>query len=131
MGSSTNAGTISGNVVIHSLKDPVPQFTTAGKIADQELLSFPVNVPAGVSQADFRLAWREDWGNYPTADVDLILIAPDGAVNFDGATLSSPEHVVVNNPLPGTWFATVHGFEIHTGTDKFELRVALDGKVVK
>jgi subtilisin family serine protease len=130
-GSSTNAGTISGNVAIVSLTDPLPQFTTAGKIADQELLSFSVNVPAGISQADLRLGFREDWGNYPTADVDLILIAPDGALNFDGATLSSPEHVIVNNPLAGTWIATVHGFEIHTGTDKFELRVALDGKVVK
>jgi hypothetical protein len=37
----------------------------------------------------------------------------------------------VNGPLPGTWFATIHGFEIYTGTDRFEFRVALDGKVVK
>jgi hypothetical protein len=94
-------------------------------------MSFPVNVPAGVSQADFRLSWREDWGNYPAADVDLILIAPDGTLNFNGASLNIPEHVVVNNPLPGTWFCIVSGFEIHTGTDRFELRVALDGTVVK
>jgi subtilisin family serine protease len=130
-GSWTNAGTISGDVAILSLTDPVPQFTTQGKISDQELLSFPVNVPAGVSQADFRLGWRQDWGNYPTADVDLILIAPNGSVNFAGATLNNPEHAVINDPLPGTWFAIVSGFEIQTGTDKFELRVALDGKVVK
>jgi subtilisin family serine protease len=126
-----NAGTISGDVAIVSLTDPVPQFTTQGKIADQELLSFPVNVPAGVSEADLRLSWREDWGNYPAADVDLILIAPDGTLNFDGASLNIPEHVVVRNPLPGTWFCIVSGFEIHTGTDRFELRVALDGTVVK
>ena len=130
-GSWTNAGAISGDVAIVSLTDPVPQFTTQGKIADQELLSFPVNVPAGVSEADLRLSWREDWGNYPAADVDLILIAPDGTLNFDGASLNIPEHVVVNNPLPGTWFCIVSGFEIHTGTDRFELRVALDGTVVK
>ena len=130
-GSWTNAGAISGDVAIVSLTDPVPQFTTQGTIADQELLSFPVNVPAGVSQADLRLTWREDWGNYPAADVDLILIAPDGTLNFDGASLNMPEHVVVNNPVPGTWFCIVSGFEIHTGTDRFELRVALDGTVVK
>jgi len=130
-GSWTNAGAISGDVAIVSLANPVPQFTTQGTIADQELLSFPVNVPAGVSQADFRLSWREDWGNYPAADVDLILIAPDGTLNFDGASLNIPEHVVVKNPLPGTWFSIVSGFEIHTGTDRFELRVALDGTVVK
>src|SRR4030095_9312014 len=49
-GTWTTAGTISGDVAIHSLTDPVPQFTTQGKIADQELLSFPVNVPVGVSK---------------------------------------------------------------------------------
>ena len=130
-GSWTNAGAISGDVAIVSLTDPVPEFTTQGTIADQELLSFSANVPAGVSQADFRLSWREDWGNYPAADVDLILIAPDGTLNFDGASLNIPEHVVVKNPLPGTWFSIVSGFEIHTGTDRFELRVALDGTVVK
>ena len=130
-GSWTNAGAISGDVAIVSLTDSVPQFTTQGTIADQELLSFPVNVPAGVSQADFRLSWREDWGNYPAADVDLILIAPDGTLNFAGASLNIPEHVVVNNPLPGTWFCMVSGFGIYTGTDRFELRVALDGTVVK
>jgi hypothetical protein len=63
--------------------------------------------------------------------VDLILIAPNGALNFDGASLDIPEHVVVNTPLPGTWFCIVSGFAIHTGTDRFELRVALDGTVVK
>jgi subtilisin family serine protease len=130
-GSWTNAGAISGDVTIVSLTDPVPQFTTQGTIEDQELLSFPVNVPAGVSRADLRLSWREDWGNYPAADVDLILVAPDGTLNFDGASLNIPEHVVVNSPMPGTWFCIVSGFEIHTGTDRFELRVALDGTVVK
>lgn len=90
-----------------------------------------MNVPAGVSQAEFRAGWREDWGNYPTADIDLILIAPNGALNLQGATLNNPEVVRVANPLAGTWFALVDGFEVHTGTDKFELRVSLDGKVVK
>lgn len=61
-----------------------------------------MNIPTGVSVAEFRLGWREDWSNYPTADIDLILIAPNRLVNFSGASLNNPEHVVVNNPLPGT-----------------------------
>jgi len=130
-GDWTNAGNVSGDVTVLSLTDPIPQLTAQGKIADQELLSFAVNVPAGVSVADFRLGWREDWSNYPNADLDLILIAPNGSVNFSGASLNNPEHAVVNKPLAGTWLALISGFEIHTATDKFELRVALDGKVVK
>ena len=31
----------------------------------------------------------------------------------------------------GSWTAVVAGFDIPTGTDKFELRVSLDGNVVK
>jgi subtilisin family serine protease len=129
-GDWTNNGTISADVAVISTKDPVPQFSAQGKIGDQQLLAFPVNVPAGVNQADFRLRWNEDWGTYPTADVDLILVAPNGTVNLNGATLNNPEEAIVANPMPGTWFAIVAGFEIDTGSDKFELRVALDGKVV-
>ncbi|MGH9580756.1 MAG: S8 family serine peptidase, partial [Terriglobales bacterium] len=130
-GDWTNAGTISADVSVLSFTDPVPQFTTQGNIADQQTLVFPVSIPAGVSQADFRLGWREDWGRYPTADVDLILVAPDSSLNFDGATVDNPENATVVNPISGTWLVVVDGFEVPTGTDKFELRVALDGKVVK
>jgi Subtilase family len=129
-GDWTNNGTISADVAVISTKDAVPQFSAQGKIGDQQLLAFPVTVPAGVNQADFRLRWNEDWGTYPTADVDLILLAPNGTVNLNGATLNNPEEAIVANPMPGTWFAIVAGFEIDTGSDKFELRVALDGKVV-
>jgi hypothetical protein len=130
-GDWTNAGDISAHVTVFSVKDPIPQFTHQGKIAQGQTLVFPVNVPAGVSQAEFRAGWREDWSNYPTADVDMILVNPIGGPNFAGATLNNPEAVVVNNPMTGTWLVLVDGFEVHTATDKFELRVSLDGKVVK
>ena len=70
-------------------------------------------------------------GTFSTADVDLVLVDPVGGVNFGGATLNNPEVVTVNNPMTGTWNVLVSGFEIHTATDKFELRVSLDGNVVK
>jgi len=130
-GDWTNAGTVSADVAVLSVTDAVPQLSSQGKIANQEMVTIPVNVPAGVAKAEFRLSWREDWGNYPSADLDLILIAPGGALNFAGATINNPENAVVNNPAPGTWVAVVSGFEIHTDSDKYELRVALDGKVVK
>jgi len=130
-GDWTNAGTISADLSVQSLTEPIPQFTTQGKLDDQEFLVFPVQIPAGVAQAEFRLSWLEDWGSYPSSDIDLILINPANALNFSGATENSPEVAAIANPLPGTWLAIVNGFQIHAGSDKYELRVSLDGKVLK
>jgi subtilisin family serine protease len=130
-GDWTNAGTISADVAIVSVTDPVPQFTTQGRIGPGQLIAMPLTIPAGVAKADFRLSWREDWGQYPLNDLDLILIAPNGAVNVDGAGLNSPETASIDHPLAGTWTVLLNGFEINTGDDKYELRIALDGKVVK
>src|SRR5262249_11513545 len=111
-GDWTNAGTISANVSILSVTDPTPQFTTQGKIDDLQVQLFPINVPGGVSEAAFQLSWRADWGTFPSADVDLFLIDPNGQIHFDGATLNNPERAVINNPAAGQWFAIVSGFQI-------------------
>jgi hypothetical protein len=90
-----------------------------------------VNIPAGVSQAVFTLRWKNNWSRYPTNDLDLIPQDPSGALYFEGAFFNSPESVVVNNPAPGTWQIFVDAYEMNTRTDKFELRVTLDGRVVR
>jgi subtilisin family serine protease len=130
-GDWTNAGTISADVSVTSTSAALPQFSAQGKIADQQTLAFPVTIPSGTAQAEFRLEWREGWGRFPTADIDLILVNPSGGSSFLGSTLNMPEVAVINNPAAGNWTVLVRGFEIHTATDKFELRVSLDGNVVK
>jgi subtilisin family serine protease len=130
-GDWTNAGTISSHVTVFSVKEPIPQFTGQGEIGFGQTLAFPVQVPAGVGKAEFRLGWREDWSNYPTSDVDMILVKPDGSLLFGGATLNNPEVVTITAPAQGQWIVLIDGFEVWTGTDKYELRVALDGKVVR
>ncbi len=130
-GDWTNAGAVSAQVTVFSLTEPVSQLTSQGKVASGELIVIPVNVPAGVGQADFRLGWREDWASFPTNDLDLILVNPSGGANYGGATLNNPEMVTVANPTAGQWLAVISGFEVYGGSDKYELRIALDGKVVK
>jgi len=130
-GDWTNAGTISAHVTVFSVVDPIPQFTGQGKIGFGQTLAFPVKVPAGVAKAEFRLGWREDWSNYPASDVDMILVRPDGSLIFGGATLNNPEVITIDAPVQGQWIVLIDGFEVWTGTDKYELRVALDGKVVR
>ena len=93
---------------------PLPQFTRQGK-------------------AECRLTWRQDWGSYPSSDLDLdldlFLIRPHNTVVLNGATLSSPESASITSPEAGVWTAIVFGFEINTADDKYELRIALDGNV--
>lgn len=130
-GDSTNAGLISADVAVFSPTEAIPQLSTQGKITDQQQLAFPLAIPNGVSRAEFRLGWREDWGHYPSADLDVILVSPTGDVTSDGATLNNPEVAAVNDPMPGNWSVLVSGSNIPLATDKFELRVTLDGRVVK
>ena len=130
-GDWTNAGTISADVAIFSTKEPIPQFSTQGQLADQQTVVLPIVIPSGVSQAEFRLGWREDWGRYPSNDLDLFMVQPNGLTNPLGATESNPEVVRVNNPAAGTWTAVIRWFSVATGSDKYEFRASLDGKVVK
>jgi len=61
----------------------------------------------------------------------MILFDPNLNRNTDGAHLNDPEKATVLNPIPGTWLVLINGFDIAAGSDKYELRVALDGKVIK
>jgi subtilisin family serine protease len=130
-GDWTNAGDIGASVHVFSVTDPVPGLTTEGKIGPGEAVVVPFAIPAGTTVADLRLGWREHWGQYPTNDLDLILVRPNGTLSVAGATLNSPEHVVINNPPAGNWLAVIVGFDVAGRSDMYELRVALDGKVVK
>ena len=129
-GDWTNAGEISADVTIASATDATPQITKQGKVGQSDFIFVPITIGPGVTTADFRLVFREEWSNYPVSDIDLILIQPDGGLNFDGATLNGPESVMVANPMPGTWYAVINGFEVHVPDDRYELRVSLDGNVV-
>lgn len=129
-GDWTNAGAIEADVNVFSIADPLPGSTDKGKVAEGELIEVPFTVPAGTSVAEFRLGWRESWASYPTNDIDLILVDPNGNANFDGATLNSPEFATVFSPMAGDWTALVSGFELHSNDDKYDLRIALDGNVV-
>ncbi|HEV8523830.1 MAG TPA: S8 family serine peptidase [Terriglobales bacterium] len=130
-GTWTNAGAVSARVSIVSDKDPLPSFTAQGKVSQGQTLAFPVNVPAGVGEAEFRLSFHDDWASYPTNDIDMLLVKPDGSLLLDGATLNAPERVIVNNPAPGTWYVLVDGFAVYGSPERFELRVTLDGQLVK
>ena len=132
LGDWTNASPIGVDVRIASVTEKEPRKVTARSVIGQDqVLDYSVDIPSGVAEAVFQLRWRNDWSQYPTSDIDVYAIAPDGTVISDGATLDSPEEVTITGPAPGTWTFVVDGFEIATRNDLFELRVILDGVVVE
>ncbi|MSU35738.1 MAG: hypothetical protein EXS36_11645 [Pedosphaera sp.] len=65
-------------------------------------------------------------------DLDRYLIDPANKAISDGATLNAPERAEVANPMAGDWVALIFGYSVNTKHgDNFELRVAVDGKVLK
>ncbi len=139
-GSWTNESNVSADVSVKSFTISVPQLTSQGKIEPGQSIVFPVTIPAGVSLAVFRLWFRNDWGTYPTSDIDMFVFDPIRPFpDTQGVHLNDPEHSVFTNPpspgsippIPGTWNVLIHGFDIPAGSDKYELRVDVDGKVLK
>jgi hypothetical protein len=142
-GDWTNGGVISARVAIERVRNKLGPATATGPIEQDDLIPVIVNIPAGVSQAVFELFWQQNWGRYPTNDLDMFVLRPDLTLFVDatgvppGATLSSPERVVVPNPAAGNWIVLVNGFTIHdtgkgprTGRDEFSLRVTADGRPI-
>jgi hypothetical protein len=97
-------------------------------IAQGEDNLFFVDVPEETSVATFELSWKHDWSKFPTYDLDMILISPsfDLTLLYKGATLNSPENVVVTDPEDGTWIIIVSGYSVDRGRDPYVLEVTLE-----
>ena len=133
-GATNNAAPVSADVVIDRQRvNPGPPIALGTvKQGEQDVVQF--QVPPGKSQLSVLLSWLHDWGAYPTNDIDVVLVDPNGNVNIDAATLNSPERAVIANPTPGVWTAFVQGFQINSGVvqnqDLWVLRVNADGQAL-
>jgi len=127
MGDWTNAGTISADITISAVEGEEAEEASKGRIDQSEFQVESFYIPDGTTQATFELSWKNNWGAYPTDDIDFILLDPNSVPYFNGATFSSPERVVINNPTAGTWTTIVQGFTVHNVNrgkgSKWELRI--------
>ena len=136
MGDYTNVSNVSTVIHVTSRQQPLPKTSLSGTIRSGNSLSFPIDIPAGVSEARFELRWDGNWGHYPTNDLDMHLFDPSGneflgpAGNQPGATLNDPEEITVPEPIKGKWTLQVLGFAVPTKKDNFTLSVTLDGKTI-
>lgn len=130
-GDTTNASPISGVISISSLVNPESGASTRDKIKDGDTQAVPFTIPFGTHQLSLKADWEGDWGSYPANDIDIVLRSPDGKLNFDGATLDSPEHVDITDPVAGKWTAYILGAEINSKSgDKYSLRILVDGQLI-
>jgi hypothetical protein len=134
-GDWTNAGRVSYVVDIWTTKENFPKHTAKNKINGGDLQTYQFTVPAGTTALETRLEWQNMNGNYPVNDLDVILTPPSGPVVNSCNTLRTPELCVVNNPVAGTWRATVVGFTVFDfgtpgGREMYTLRIAADGNVI-
>jgi hypothetical protein len=118
-GDWTNAGRISADVVIERKRSLQGLPTAVGTVAEGEMKVIEFDVPAAAANLTVEAFWDKDWGSYPTDDLDLYLVDPNGDLVVDatgappGSTLDSPERTEVATPLAGTWTALVAGFTVH------------------
>ncbi len=113
MGDSTNAGDISTDVTVSSNISRPSALSGMGGIKQNEQLVDEFYVPDGTTQVIFELSWKNNWGAYPTDDIDMILLTPSFDADFGGATSSSPERVVIDNPETGVWTSIIQGYSVH------------------
>jgi subtilisin family serine protease len=127
-GDWTNAGRISATVTISRERSFGVLPSAVGSIEQDEVIPFEVDVPSGAASLVFEAAWLQNWSRYPTNDLDLILLAPDGSAINGGATLNSPERVEIASPMPGRWTAILVGFTIYRNDGKPEDPSTEDGR---
>jgi hypothetical protein len=125
-GDWTNNGNVGVTVTVRRI-DGKDQVEAGQQILPGSTILVPVDIPRGTTRASFELGWRHNWARFPTNDLDLFLCAPGFVLfpDFSGATLDSPERVVVSNPAPGTWHVMVLGFGVSTPEDAYYLDVAI------
>jgi len=95
-----------------------------GEIAEGENTGWiEIKVPKRAISAEITLVWMRDWSVYPTSDLDLYVYwtqcGSSGGYNYDGATLNSPERVILENPK--TLSVLIAGYSIYAENEPYIL----------
>nr|WP_173042862.1 S8 family serine peptidase [Phytohabitans flavus] len=86
-------------------------------IADGEVQTFDVEVPAGATRLEAKIGNPSD----PGADLDLFVIR-NGAIVAFAADGDSEEAVSIANPAPGTYTIEIDGFAVPAGSTAYDYR---------
>jgi hypothetical protein len=138
VGDETNAGKISATININTEYEWKWKPNYKGKVAEGSSDAYYFNVPTGASTFNIKLAWDDNWGKYPTDDLDLAVYDPDGNFmlldndfdgDIDGLSLDSPERLSIANPMAGEWTMFVDGYTVWKGKEKYDLFTEVETEV--
>jgi subtilisin family serine protease len=102
-----------------------------GRVAEADInmgdtFVVPVEIPENTDKATFDLTFRRNWTKFPTSDIDMLLFDPEfNLAATDGASLNAPERSVISEPMAGTWYVYIDGFEMYW-PDHFKLFMNLE-----
>mgnify|MGYP001223980450 CR=1 FL=1 len=97
-----------------------------GVIKNADSIVVPVEIPEGTMAATFDLVWERDWSSFPTSDIDMLILDPNfDLASVDGATANAPERAILVEPMAGTWYILIDGYEVNK-SDYFDLFLTLD-----
>jgi len=83
-----------------------------------------LDVPDDLEALGIMLSWQHDWTTYPTSDLDLGILTPDGP--FALATIDSPELVWIEDPEPGLWQFRVYDVGTVIFHEHYALKIAFE-----
>ena len=109
---SGSSGKVSADVTVSAVRKADSVWSRKGVVHQGDQLQYSFNMPGGLAHASFELTWNHDWAHYPTNDIDLIVLDPDGNEIDDGATVDSREVVSLDKPKAGTYQLVVIGFDV-------------------
>lgn len=78
-----------------------------GTIKEGETDTYTFEIPDETGLAYVILSWWRDWNKWATSDLDLIILCPDGTIDWKGATGASPEAIIISAALNGTGDYTI------------------------
>ncbi len=122
LGSLANYGRVSGAVEMWTEPlDLEPDHVFRGTLARDGIAVHDVDVPAGTTALGARLLWQHDWTKFPTVDLDMFVLGPEGIV--PAASLDSPELVWIEAPAPGPHAFRLMDFSSVRGREPYRLEV--------
>jgi subtilisin family serine protease len=122
VGGLTNWGEVSGSFTVDVTSDPlIPDLVLNGSVAREGEWEGTIQVPPDQGALGLVMSWPHDWSEFPTYDLDLYVQGPFEAQYTEGATLRSPELVLIENPAAGEWILRVVDVGTVSGREHFRI----------